>query len=174
MFIVPAEVRECLLKERKCSSKMVANAVCRRTFQSFSNCVAMVLCSPPIFSNGKVSLKRMAERKTSDEGMQVAISEVLSERARLPLLSHAEHYCQNNDLLKAHNVRRRLILSLLPLPHPRSMQLMLKAAILATLHPSSVSPKQKATKSQKSKKNAAQPGLEPEKWSKNWPQKGGG
>ena len=86
----------------------------------------------------------------------------------------AEHHCESHALLRAHNVRRRLILSLLPLPHPRSIQLMLKAAILAILHPRSVSPRQKATKSQKSKKNAAQPGLEPENCSKNRSQKRGG
>ena len=86
----------------------------------------------------------------------------------------AEHHCQRHALVRAHNVRRRLILRLLPLPHPRSMQLMLKAPILAILHPPSVSPRQKATKSQKSKENAAQPGLEPEKWSKNRSQKRGG
>ena len=86
----------------------------------------------------------------------------------------AEHHCKRNALLRAYNVRRSLLLRLLPLPHPRSMQLMLKAAILAILHPSSVSPRQKATKSQKSKKNAAQPRLEPEKSCKNRPQKRGG
>ena len=86
----------------------------------------------------------------------------------------AEHHCQRHALVRAHNVRRRLILRLLPLPHPRSMQLMLKARILAILHPPSVSPRQKATKSQKSKENATQPGLEPEKWSKNRSQKKGG
>ena len=51
----------------------------------------------------------------------------------------AEHHFASHAPLRAHNVRRRLILSLLTLPHPRSMQLMLKAAILATLHAPSVS-----------------------------------
>ena len=52
----------------------------------------------------------------------------------------AEHHFASHAPLRAHNVRRRLLLSLLTLPHPRSMQLMLKAAILATLLAPSASP----------------------------------
>ena len=46
--------------------------------------VSVVHCSLPSLVSNSVSL---TEKKASDEGMQVAISEVLLERARLPLLA---------------------------------------------------------------------------------------
>ena len=137
----------------------------------FSSCLAIVSIvhrSPCLF---KQSLSRMGQERP-----QMMECKWPSQRCCLNALDchfwpFVEHHCERHALLRAHNVRRRLILRFLPLPHPRSMQLMLKATILAILHPPSVFPRQKATKSQKSKKNAAQPRLEPEKCSKNRPQK---
>ena len=162
-----------VFKRQKCSNEMMANVsdeLCSKNrqlsrFFGSREQRAFILFNLKILSH--VSAKK-GLRQWNASGHLIGVASTWR--------CHFERFAdyQRHSLLRAHNLRRRLILRLLPLPHPRSMQLMLKAAILAILQTSSVSPRQKATKSQKSKKNAAQPRLQPEKWSKKRSQKRGG
>ena len=169
IITVPLKVCECLLNKKM--QQQDDSKCCLQTSLAMRNSHFQVFDNHENVNSCFCIFKHLFSLRAK-EGLRVRDASGPSQRCCLNVLDchvghSAEHHCERTALLRAHNVRGRLMLRLLPLPHPRSMQLMLQAAFLAILHPPSASPRQKATKSQKSKKNAPQPRLEREKWSKN-------
>ena len=81
------QLHECLLNKRECNSKMVANAVCRRALQRemvISSCLTIISIVHSFLHLQTVS-QRIGKQRSQVHAMQVAISAVLLERARLPL-----------------------------------------------------------------------------------------
>ena len=177
IIIVPFKVQECLWKTERMQQKNGSKCCSQTNLAAEKWPLQIVARSWSLFTHPCI-FKQLSLTHGPKKGLRCMQCKWPSQRCCLNVLDcHCERFSEHDyerpALLRARNVRRRLFLRLLSLPHPRSMQLMLKATILAILQSPSVCPSENATKSQKSKKNAAQPGLEPEKWSKKRSQKRG-